>query len=377
MIEELQPVVSTVVTKMAGLWRQGNSESLIEVSKNTRNEFLTLIDSEISHLPYANDIMQAALSLVTGYMASAISSLIEIDGINDNQILDQINTKRDPIEALLGTGASVYKFVGTEAWGVGLPDPTESANLLVSQIKSRVGTEAEGSDERQGESGFGVGRTLQADIHELSNLSVGKSFEVVFAANGNKKTVNMQARLMVSDVDEATMMGILRSGSPLNNMAERRIKVRAGSLHWFYDQILLNDLVDEARRTRIKDKSKFYQHMLRKRSANFMSGLFSLRPSVNNASAILGITSKRAEELAMELGNDLDDFATRQRLFEATYTMILFVVDTKWERVTFYHRSLDTFTRVSVDALKRANKNGGVVIEDVLRAYTAGSAPAF
>ena len=63
---------------------------------------------------------------------------------------------------------------------------------------------------------------------------------------------------MVSDVDEETMMGILRSGSPLNNMAERKIKVRAGSLHWFYDQILLNDLIDEARKTRIKDKSKFF-----------------------------------------------------------------------------------------------------------------------
>lgn len=375
MIEELQPVVSTVVSKMAGLWRQGNSESLIEVSKNTRNEFLTLIDSEISHLPYANDIMQAALSLVTGYMASAIGSLIEIEGINDQQILDQINTRRDPIEALLGTGASVYKFVGTENWGIGLPNPIESANLLVSQIKS-VGAEAEGGD-RQGEDSFGLGRSTQADIHELANLSVGKSFEVVFAANGNKKTVNMQARLMVSDVDEETMMSILRSGSPLNNMAERKIKVRAGSLHWFYDLILLNDLIDEARKTRIKDKSKFYQHMLRKRSANFLSGLFSLRPSVNNASAILGITSKRAEELALELGDDLDDFATRERLFQSTYAMILFVVDTKWERVTFYHRSLDTFTRVSVDALKRANKNGGVAIEDVLRAYTAGAAPAF
>ena len=374
MIEELQPVVSTVVSKMAGLWRQGNSESLIEVSKNTRNEFLTLIDSEITHLPYANDIMQAALSLVTGYMVSAINSLVEVEGINDQQILDQINTKRDPIEALLGTGANVYKFVGTESWGIGLPNPIESANLLASQIKS-VGTEAEG--DQHGETGMGLGRTTQADIHELANLSVGKSFEVMFAANGNKKTVNMQARLMVSDVDEETMMGILRSGSPLNNMTERVIKVRAGSLHWFYDLILLNDLIDEARKTRIKDKSKFYQHMLRKRSANFMSGLFSLRPSVNNASAVIGITSKRAEDLALELGDDLDDFATRERLFQATYAMILFVVDTKWERITFYHRSLDTFTRVSVDALKRASKKGGVEIEDVLRAYTAGTAPAF
>lgn len=376
MLEELQPVVSTVVSKMAGLWRQGNSESIIEVSRNTRNEFLTIIDSEIAHLPYANDIMQSCLQLVTGYMLSAISTLVEVDGINDQEILGQINTRRDPIEALLGTGASAYKFVGTENWGIGLPNPAESGTLLVNQIKRGLGREAADDDARD-ERGFAHGRSTQADLRELANLSVGKSFEVTFAANGNVKTVNMQTRLMVSDVDDATMMGILRSGSNNNTMAERYIRVKAGSLHWFYDLILLNDLIDEARKTRITDKSKYYQHILRKRSGNFLSGLLTLRPSVNNASAIFGITSKRAEELALELGSDLDNFATRERLFKATYAMIIFVVDPQWEMVTFYHRGIDQYSRVSVDALKRANKKGGTEVEDVLRAYTAGAAPGY
>lgn len=376
MLEELQPVVSTVVSKMAGFWRQSNSESIIEVSRNSRNEFLTLIDSEIAHLPYANDIMQSCLQLVTGYMLSAISTLVEIDGINDQEVLSQVNTRRDPIESLLGSGAAAYKFVGTENWGIGLPNPAESGALLVTQIKRGLGREAAG-DELPDEKGMSLGRTTQADLRELANLSVGKSFEVNFEANGNRKTVNMQVRLMTSDVDEATMMGILRSGSPNNTFGERQIRAKAGSLHWFYDLILLNDLIDEARRTRIKDKSKFYQHILRKRSGNFLSGLFSLRPSVNNASAILGITSKRAEDLSLELGSNLDDFATRERLFRSTYAMILFVVDPQWEMVTFYHRGIDQFSRVSVDALKRANKKGGTEVEDVLRAYTAGAAPGY
>ena len=377
MLEELQPVVSTVVSKMAGLWRQTNSESIIDVSRNTRNEFLTLVDSEVAHLPYANDIMQSALTLVSSYMLSAISSLIEVDGISDQQILDQVNTRRDPIEALLGTGAAAYKFVGTEAWGIGLPNPAESGAMLLAQGHKKIGREARSEDDQRDTAGFGFGRTTQADLHELANLSVGKSFTVTFEANGNRKEVNMSVRLMVSDVDYETMHGILRSGSPHNSMKERFIRVKAGSLHWFYDLILLNDLADEARRTRIKDRSKFYQHILRKRSGNFLAGLFSLKPSVNNASAVLGITSKHAEELTLELGGSLDDFAIRQRLFENTYSMILFVVDPKWEMVTFYHRGIDQVTRVSVDTLKRANKRGGTEVEDVLRAYTAGAAPGF
>lgn len=376
MLEELQPVVSTIVSKMAGFWRQSNSESIIEVSRNSRNEFLTLIDSEIAHLPYANDIMQSCLTLVTGYMLSAISTLVEVEGINDQEILSQVNTRRDPIESLLGSGATAYKFVGTENWGVGLPNPAESGALLINQIKRGLGREA-ADDNVPDEKGMGFGRTTQADLRELANLSVGKSFEVNFEANGNRKTCNVQVRLMTSDVDEATMMGILRSGSPTNTFGERMIRAKAGSLHWFYDLILLNDLIDEARKTRIKDKSKFYQHILRKRSGNFLSGLFSLRPSVNNASAILGITSKRAQDLALELGSDLDDFATRERLFKSTYAMILFVVDPQWEMVTFYHRGIDQYSRVSVDALKRANKKGGTEVEDVLRAYTAGAAPGY
>lgn len=376
MLEELQPVVSTVVSKMAGLWRQTNSESIIDVSRNTRNEFLTLIDSEIATLPYANDIMQSTLTLVSSYMLSAISSLIEVEGINDQQILDQVNTKRDPIEALLGAGSSAYKFVGTEAWGIGLPNPVESGALLLAQGHKKIGREAR-DDYTEETAGFGYGRTTHADLHDLANLSVGKTFTVNFEANGNRKEVHMQVRLMVSDVDHDTMQGILRSGSPHNTMKERFIRVKAGSLHWFYDLILLNDLIDEARRTRIKDRSKFYQHILRKRSGNFLSGLFSLKPSVNNASAVLGITSKHADELSLELGGSLDDFAIRQRLFENTYSMVLFVVDTKWEMVTFYHRGIDQITRVSVDTLKRANKRGGTEVEDVLRAYTAGAAPGF
>lgn len=377
MLEELQPVVSTVISRLAGFVKQSRSDSIIEVSSNTRNEFLTLVTPEVAALSYSNEIMQSCLTLVTSYMLSAISTLVEIDGINDKEILDQINTNRDPLDSLLGAGAKAHSFLGTESWQYGLPDPKNSGMLLCAQKPKsrRMGFEA--IEDKEDERGMSFGRNTQADMRDLANLSVGKTFEVNFEANGNRKTVNMQVRLMVSDIDDATMMGILRSGSGNNTFKERLIRVRAGSLHWFYDLILLNDLVDEARRTRIKDKSKFYRHILAKRSKNFLSGLFSLRPSVNNASAILAFTNRQAEELELEMGGELDDYAIRQKVFEATYTMIMVVVDPQWETVTFYHRGIDHKTTISADALKRANKKGGTEVEDVLRAYTAGAAPSF
>ncbi|MGL5648920.1 MAG: hypothetical protein ACRDDY_13815 [Clostridium sp.] len=377
MLEELQPVVSTVISRLAGLVKQSRSDSIIEVSSNTRNEFLTLVTSDVAALPYSNEIMQSCLTLVTSYMLSAISTLVEIDGINDREILDQINTNRDPLDSLLGAGAKAHSFLGTESWQYGLPNPEISGMLLNAQRPKSGKRGFEAIEDVRDERGMSFGRTTQADLRELANLSVGKSFEVVFEANGNRKPVNMQVRLMVSDVDDATMLGILRSGSTNNSFKERLIRVRAGSLHWFHDLIMLNDLIDEARRTRIKDKSKFYRHILSKRSKNFLSGLFSLRPSVNNASAILAFTTRQAEELELEMGGELDDYAIRQRVFESTYTMIMVVVDTQWEQVTFYHRGIDQKTTVSVDALKRANKKGGAEVEDVLRAYTAGAAPSY
>ena len=223
--------------------------------------------------------------------------------------------------------------------------------------------------------GATFGRDTAVTLKELANLSVGKQFEVVFEKDGNKQPVQLSIRLMVTNTDRGSIKSIIATGSMNNNMKERIIRARAGQLGWFKDLILCNDLVDEARKTRIKDKSGFYEHMMRKRSKNFLSGLLSMAPSINNASAVIIMSGETAKAAALELGGELTQFSIRQKVFEVTQTMLMFVVDTQWETVTIFHRGIDRYNEMRVSELKRANGKADGNIEDILRAYSAFTNP--
>lgn len=369
-IDNAGPLLTGVVSKLPELYRGGKSDSLIEFSRPARNEFLTLVESKLVPLPFMSDVVQSALTLVSGYYLSALTLLIDVPGLEVVKTLDQINTKRDPIESMLGTGASIYKFVGTESYQHGLPAPEDSL----------FGFEAAGDDETTilddngNANSARLGREIQTSIKELSNLSVGKQFEVIFARDGNEQPVQLQIRLMVTDTDTKSMLTILSMGSIKNTFKERFFRAKAGELTYIKDLVLCQDLIDEARATRIRDKSGFFEHIMRKRSGNFLSGLFTLRPSINNASAVIIISKETAKQLELELGGKLSQFAVREQVFKSTYAMLLIVID-EWEVVTFYHRSIDTPTEMRASELKRANKSSGTDVEDILRAYSSFSAP--
>ncbi|MFO5736462.1 hypothetical protein, partial [Klebsiella pneumoniae] len=52
----------------------------------------------------------------------------------------------------------------------------------------------------------------------------------------------------------------------------------------------------------------------------------------------------------------IDDFATRQKIFDNSYLMMLVVIDDRYERVTIYHRGVDLSTSHQLDENKM-NKN--------------------
>ena len=244
-----------------------------------------------------------------------------------------------------------------------------------NQNQSKNSTIINEAAKPKGYEGAAFGRDTAVTLKELANLSVGKQFEVTFEKDGNKQPVQLSVRLMVTNTDKSSIKNIISMGSMNNTLKERIIRARAGQLGWFKDLILCNDLIDEARRTRIKDKSGFFEHMMRKRSKNFLSGLLSMSPSINNASAVIIMSNDTAKEAALELGGDLSQFSIRQKVFEVTQTMLIFVVDTQWETVTIYHRGLDRFNELRVNELKRANGRSDSNVEEILRAYSAFTNP--
>lgn len=449
-LTEAGPLIGNIVSKLPTLYRGANSDSIIDFSRPARNEFLTLIEDDLVALPYIGDVAQSALTLTSCYFLSALSLLMDIPELQVLRKLDQINAKRDPVESLLGSGASAYKFFGTEdfAGAAGVEhwfgDPMNSIDGMEAYHKHEYGSQANVNDKSvnysgsaknyqngsvdqttsfgkganqytgnmtsmvdgstknsnnkststvnnqdqskntiinneapkpKGYEGAAFGRDTAVTLKELANLSVGKQFEVTFEKDGNKQPVQLSVRLMVTNTDRGSIKNIISMGSMNNTLKERIIRARAGQLGWFKDLILCNDLIDEARRTRIKDKSGFFEHMMRKRSKNFLSGLLSMSPSINNASAVIIMSNDTAKEAALELGGDLSQFSIRQKVFEVTQTMLIFVVDTQWETVTIYHRGLDRFNELRVNELKRANGRSDSNVEEILRAYSAFTNP--
>ena len=401
LIDDAGALLTKVVTHAPDFFREMKSESLIEAGRPARVDFVTLVEDGLSTLPYIGSVTQSALSLMSAYYLAAANLVIPIPGVDVVRTLDKLNTNRDPVESALGGASTVFKFVGTENFELGLPSPElgieaygdamtknyekGSTDKSVSKIYGDGASDIShnetitnhttnfnmtgGGSSRTQPSGSGMGKDTVTSIKDLANMSVGKQFELVFERDGNRKGVLVNIRLACTSTDAESYKTILATGSPLRTFGERLRRAKAGELEYFKDLLLCNDLMEEAMKTRINDRSGFYAHMMRKRSKNWLSGLLSLNPGVNNASAVLIFSSDTAKRAELELGGSLDDFKIRQRVFKSVAAALMIVVDREWEVVTFYHRSLDTYNTVAVRDLERAAKKGDN-IEDMLRAYS-------
>lgn len=399
--DQAQPLLSGAVKTIQKGWELKGPNSIIELTQPARNDFITVVEDSLIGLPYTADIMQSALSLVSGYYLSALTLIVDIPGIDILGTLDKLATHRDPMSPGKFLGKSSF---GTESFDYGL---ATGENQLVAAMEAsqaqhknsghNQSTYAKGDEvniindnhsthtstttitheakpDRE-TTGMSMGRQNLDIVKEISNLSVGKMLEVNLERNGNKASVNVMMRLMVLNTDATSMKTILTVGAGKNDFKERWYRMKAGELKFIQDIVFCQDLIKESRKTRINDKSGFFEHMMRQQGHNAVASLTG-GASLNNSSAILVFTEETAKAVEIEVGGKLDNFKIREKVFGYTKAMLMFVVNRKWEHVTIYHQSIATPSEMSVRELKRAAKSSGADIEDILRAYTAGSAPA-
>ena len=344
-----------LVGRLPDLMRSTQSGSLIEYTKPTRVEPIVLIDQRAMHLPYASDIMHSLSSIFTGYYLQAVALSVNVGKVNALKLLDKVNPNRDPVGNFVG---AVQPMISAESYKHKLPRVGECLSM-----------EADNS--------FRGGKDTLSLIKEATNLSVGKLIEVEIESEGQKATFPIAVRLIVSGTDSETLVHTLAIGSnSLKTTGERFHAWRAGQLRFIRDLVLCQDLIDEHRKTLIRDKTNFYSNVLKRRNANAVSAILSKNPSVATASSIYVMTDATATQLESQINGRLKDFKTREKIFKETYGMLMVVVDTEWEQVTIYHRSIDTPTELSVKDLKTSNKGSGPDVFEILKAYQLGQSPS-
>ncbi len=212
-------------------------------------------------------------------------------------------------------------------------------------------------------------------VNEAVNLSVGRMFEVEIQQGNQSFKVPVSIRTISTIVDAEILAHILGgTGSNMLKFKERYHAWRAGQLNFISDIIFMQDLLDHHRSMLDKDKSGAYSEIMRRRRDNRFNASFGGTPSVGVASNIVAISKRTAQAAEREGNGKFTDPKFRDRVFNGTYMILLFVIDEDMERVSIYHRGISLPTQLSLKELKVANKGSGVDVMEVLKSYQLGQA---
>lgn len=382
MKKDVETTLVSFLTKFPDFIRQRH-DSLEEFNAQLYNEYLTLVEQSLSGLDYLPGILDTVQVLLAGNQLTAISLLVGVPDVDIIGTLDKISTKRSPLDAAARTGSRLgAAFAAGESTRLGLP----SYDNLIPAVEGSRGRRTVGNESVQrnvedvllgtGDEGANVlvGKDALKQIHDMDKLSTGKMFSCVFERDGNKAELLLRLRLAVKTAPTAAMRTFIAFSDQTKTFSERWIKASVGSLGYAKDIFFSNDLIDEYRKNRYRDKTGYYKQLMERRNGNWLSGLLSFSPSINNASAVMIVSQDTIDSLQAEMGGDFDEFAVRKRVFEDTLTVYIVVVNTTWNRVTIYTRGMDGSMELDKSDFAKS-KSGGGNVNQIIEAYRSGAQP--
>lgn len=439
MKEETSSLIQTVAdlgNMIATIADAGKINSLSSRSKLTRIEPLCAISEECMAVPFLPDVLNTAVNLVSIFYIQAAMNMSQVGDIRIKGVLDQLNPDRTAGSFLRSHESHGEKNAALESYidrnsphGFTYALPTSDTNTHLA-IESRLATEdvtmwvpdqngkmqqqiisdqefqrrfgkdtldaykksmnqpssktsggksggSDTSSDRPRQGGISVDDKVFKILHEPGNLAVGKVFQLDFKHGGDVITIPITIRL-ASDTLPVTMVEqiMVQHGEDTSFM-ERYHAARSGRIEWVNDFLLTRDLRKARKEAAINDTSGIYQETLNRVRRNQAAGILTMKPSYNNASAVWVTTKPTIDRVAMRLGGKISDKLVREKLFNNLYAFMIIVLDSDYERVSFYYHDLPYATSVSVKDIKSANKAKGPDITDVLKQYTLGNAPSF
>lgn len=341
-----------------------SNQSLPDVTKLTRVEPLVIISKDCMTLEYCGAIQQSLLTIFCAHYLQSIDFMCKVQNVNVVKILDRLNPNRDE------SGFLMTERVSRESATLS----QESFKWSLDQAKNRLLSLEHSED------------TLKAN-RELVDLSIGKQLNVQLVVPQTDKSGNnlagsepqtidlmVNVRLIASSVPNATLVHLLSRGAPENDFTERfqTWLSRSGRIRFVQDLIFCQDLIDEAKRAAIADKSGTMQEVIRRVANAKKYGVLTKNPSMAAASSLYVISKAIAQEIEAKVGS-FRNAKARESVFDKTYAMVIAVVDPEWENVTFYTRGIEKGTEVSVRELKTAAQRKGTDIADVMKMLSVGS----
>jgi hypothetical protein len=396
MLTEVYGAIEATAAIVAGVRKAdqfATPQSLSTIAESSRVEPLCLVDSDLTHLEYTPMVMQAMQNMFAGYYINALNMMTTIDGVSVASKLGQLNPNRKLTEMLEGYA---FTTISKESYAMRLPMrdkkskgfALESNNDLsyiekridslhddLDKTKDRILDNVSGNDSKGSNAGI---KDTTKDLTELTPLCIGKVYNVDIQEGSTKgsmikATIQVAIRVFANQLSSDSMVNLFTFKNNFDmSFKERWHAWRSGRLEFFKDLLLCRDLIKKHRNTLIHDKSGIYKEIVSRQSGNTIMSILTGKPSLATISNLAVISENTAKRIEAELGSRLSKEHTRDLIFKNTNVMILCVVDTEYEHVTFYHYGISTGSTCSLSDLKK-KKDGD--IGDVLKAFAQGMAP--
>jgi hypothetical protein len=379
MISALSETGLTTAGKFIDAVRAGQSDSYADYTRSARVNPLMIVDSELINYEHSPVVTQSLHSAFSAYYLMAWQMLtLSIDNIAVKRHLDKLNPNRSVKDSIVDSAGVIWNIGHADNQSYD-PSVESFAHRLPRYGKGTVSNESnDTSGKKAGLEPAGMVSKSNDIIKEASNLAVGKILEINVSSGGNGKgttipiLIQLTASVMVPDL----LAKLLSTGNVNNDLSERILKFRAGSID-LIDLLTARDLVKDHKRNLANDKSGIYAAITNRMRSNKLSGLLSMNPTVANASNLVVVDTNTVKKTELLTNTRFSDFRSRQKLFDATGLFIVAEVDQEYDRVKFYTNGIADVTDVSIKECKAANKNEGSSISDILKAYSLGKTPGF
>lgn len=368
------------------------SKSLVEYTQIARVEPIVLIENSLTYHDAMQDIQQTILQIFSGYYLQAVAMDATVGNISVRRTLDKLNPNRNVTDSIIGAGLIA---VGTES----LDEGPKLPNLAINQtfqvrpaLESFKESARTASLESTNDHNTHITETPKTtnkvqdkleladairETKELANLAVGKLLNVEITKEGVMANVPVAVRLQTASMPADHIVNFLAFGDRDLSAKERYHGWRSGRLEFWKDIIFCKDQLEQDRKNRLKDKTGMYSKITDQKLRNKLAGMISVNPSVATMSNVVVVTEESVKRLEVELNQKFTNFNVREKIFKETSLMLFVVVDTMRNRIKVYHQSIPQPTELSFNEIKRASKDGGSNISDILAAFQMGQAPTF
>lgn len=362
--------------------RDGGVVSLPTYIKPLRLCSRVYIDEGVYSDPVITDVIKTVHTQYAAFVLTALQmNQFVTRGKNVQDMLKVVATEDNEIHLPVVEGFFGGPLkAGKRAWDEEKKAPTPS--VLTKEEKEKEDFEKHGRHEKAaGQAPTGKIVSLAGDNH----VPAGKLLEVTLTNPENDKasvTVNLMVQLAPYKVPAQIAVEFLVK-DVIPAFYQRMLMWRTGEISFWRDLVAMSDVVERRERLRRMDPTGIIDDVLskqqtaRKRVFDNLN-VHKAERARNIANSVLIFSRETVQRAKAMTGIDITNPAARDKYFATAFAMMIVVVDTVYNQVTFYYNGIDDAATFSFDQMSVGSKGGGGLdLVSVMNALNQGRGPRF